>query len=111
MIKIKELDKFFFDYINYWAEVLSSVAWEIRASYHSTLNATPAQLVFGRDMLFNIKKVINWKLITENKRKQIACNNKRKNTGAIKNTYKQEDEFLGLKLEKKRKYSNNKSNP
>ena len=59
MIKTKELDKFVFDYIDPWAEVLSSVTWAIRTLYHSTLNATPAQLVFGRDMLFNIKKDIN----------------------------------------------------
>ena len=59
MIKTKELDKLVFDYIDPWGEVLSSVAWAIRASYHSTLQATPAQLVFGRDMLFNMKKIIN----------------------------------------------------
>ena len=60
MIKTKELDKFIFDFIDAWGEILSSVAWARRASYHSTLQATPAELVFGRDMLFNIKKVINW---------------------------------------------------
>ena len=68
MIKTKELDKFVFDYIDPWGEILSSVAWAIRASYHTTLMSTPAQLVFGRDMLFNMKKTINWKLITNNKR-------------------------------------------
>ena len=56
MIKTKELDKFVFNYIDPWAEVLSSVAWAIRALYHSALKATPAQLVFGRDILFNIKR-------------------------------------------------------
>ena len=55
MIETKELDKFIFDYINPWAEVLSSVAWIIRASYHSILMTTQAQLVLGQDMLFNIK--------------------------------------------------------
>ena len=59
MIKTKELDKFVFDYINPWAEVLNSVAWAIRALYHSTFKTTPAQLVFGWDMLFNIKRAIN----------------------------------------------------
>ena len=72
MIRTKELDKLVFECVDPWGEILSSVAWAIRASYHSTLQATPAQLVFGRDMLFNIKKVINWKLITKNKQKQIA---------------------------------------
>ena len=67
MIKTKELDKLIFDYIDPWDEVLSSVSWSVRKSYHSTLLATPEQLVFGRDMLFNTKKAINWKLISGNK--------------------------------------------
>ena len=86
MIKTKELGKFVFDYINPWAEVLNSVAWTIRALYHSTFKTTPEQLIFGRDILFNIKKAINWKLIIDNKRKQITCNNTRENTGRIPHT-------------------------
>jgi transposase InsO family protein len=111
MIKTKELDKFIFDYIDPWAEVLSSVAWAVRTSYHSTLLATPAQLVFGRDMLFNMKKAINWKLISENKRKQIAYDNERENAGRIAHTYKIGDEVLRLKRGIKRKYSKHKSDP
>jgi hypothetical protein len=43
MIKTKELDKLVFDYIDPWTEILGSVAWTIRALYHSTLQSTPAQ--------------------------------------------------------------------
>ena len=70
-----------------------------------------AQIVFGRDMLFNIKKVINWQLITNNKCKQIACNNARENTECIPHQYKIGDEVLRLKRSIQRKYSKNKSNP
>jgi len=59
MIKTKELYTIIFDLIDPLDEILSSVPWEIRASYHSTLQSTQAQLVFGRDMLFNMKKTIN----------------------------------------------------
>ena len=111
MIKTKELDTFIFDYIDPWAEVLSSVAWAIRASYHSTLQSTPSQLVFGRDMLFNIKKTINWKLITNNKRKQIVRDNTRENTGRIPHTYNVGDRVLRLKRGVMRKYSKQKSDP
>ena len=111
MIKTKELDKLIFDYIDPWAEVLSSVSWEVRTSYHSTLLATPAQLVFGIDMLFNMKKAINWKLISENKRKQIACDNERENSGRIAHTYKPGDKVLHLRRGIKRKYSKHKSDP
>ena len=111
MIKTKELDQLVFDYIDPWAEILSSVAWAIRSSYHSTLQSTPSQLVFGRDMLFNMKKVINWKLITDNKRKQIARDNMRENAGRIEHEYKVGDEVLRLKRGIKRKYSKHKSDP
>ena len=112
MIKTKKLHKFIFDYIDPWAEILSSVAWVIQASYHSTLMSTPAQLVFGRDMLFNMKKAINWKLITDNKRKQIARDNTRENTRRIEHTYNVGDEVLRiLKRGIKRKYSKHKSEP
>ena len=104
MIKIKELDKLIFDYIYPWAEILGSIAWAIPAS-------APAQLVFGRDMLFNMKKVINWKMITENKHKQIARNNARENTGRIKHTYNIGDEVLHIKRGIKRKYSRHKTDP
>ena len=111
MIRTKELDKLVFDYVDPWGEVLSSVAWAIRASYHSTLQATPAQLVFGRDMLFNMKKVINWRLITENKRKQIVRDNARENTGRIPHQYQIGDEVLRLKRGVRRKHAKRKTNP
>ena len=73
--------------------------------------STPAQLVFGRDMLFNMKKAINWKLITDNKRKQIARDNERENTRRIEHTYNEGDEVLRIKRGIKRKYSKHKSDP
>ena len=78
MIKTINLDMFIFDYIDPWAVILSSVVWTIQGSYHSTLQSTPTQLVIRRDMLFNMKKAINRKLMTDNKRKQITSNNKQK---------------------------------
>jgi Integrase core domain. len=64
MICTKVLSNHVFDYIDPWGEILSSIAWEIRASYHSMLGVTPAQLVFGCDMIFNIKTIIDWRMIT-----------------------------------------------
>jgi hypothetical protein len=62
-------------------------------------------------MLFNMKKVINWKMITENKRKQIARDNACENTGRIEHTYNIGDEVLRIKRGIKRKYSKHKSDP
>ena len=110
MIKTKELDKLVFNYIDPWGEILSLVAWAIWASYHSTLQATPAQIVFGGYMLFNMK-MINWQLMTENKRKQIARDNAQENTEHIPHQYKVGDKVLCIKKGVKRKYSNHKSDP
>ena len=96
MIKPKELDKLVFDYIYPWGEVLSLVALVIQASYHLTLQATQAQIVFGRDMLFNMKKMINWQLMTKNKHKQIARDNKWENTECIPHQYKIGDKVLRI---------------
>jgi hypothetical protein len=46
--KVETNDDNPFDYF------LQSIAWAIRSIYHTTLQATPCQLVFGRDMIHNI---------------------------------------------------------
>ena len=50
-------------------------------------------------------------MITENKHKQIACDNACENTGRIENTYNIGDEVLCIKRGIKRKYSKHKSDP
>ena len=55
----KDLDNKVFNYIFPWGETLSSIAWEIRASYHLTIMNTPGQDVFGRDILFNLASVVD----------------------------------------------------
>jgi hypothetical protein len=59
MLLTKNLSNKEFDYIDPWGDVLSSISWAIRASYHHTLKATPGQIVFGRDMLLNMNYVAN----------------------------------------------------
>ncbi len=39
----------------------------VQSTYHTTLRATPGQLVFGRDMVFNIAHEANWKEIQTRK--------------------------------------------
>ena len=111
MIKTKQLESYEFDHIDPWGEILSSVGWAIRASYHSTLQATPAQLVFGRDMLFNLSKAIDWKAITERKRKQIARDNERENAARISHQYQVGDRVLKKTTRILRKFSKRKSDP
>jgi hypothetical protein len=39
---------------------LQSTACAIRSTYHTTMQATPCKLVFGRDMIQNIAFRANW---------------------------------------------------
>ncbi len=54
-----------------WTAVLSTVAFAVRATVHTTTNATAMQLAFGRDAILNIQFKANWKLIKDRKQKLI----------------------------------------
>ena len=59
--------------------ILSAVCFAVRATVHTTLQATPSQLVFGRDHVLNIKFQANWKNILNQKQKMINKNNQEEN--------------------------------
>ena len=67
----KDIANKVFNYINPWGETLASVSSAIRASYHRTIQATPGQAVFGRDILFNLTSVVYWQVITSRKQLQV----------------------------------------
>jgi hypothetical protein len=50
----------------------------IKITYHTTLQATPYQLVFGRDMIHNIAFRANWDQIQKENRKLLISPIKRK---------------------------------
>jgi hypothetical protein len=53
----------------------------VRATNHTTLQATPAQLVlFGRDVLIDVKFEANWALSKQNKQKILAKKNQKENS-------------------------------
>jgi hypothetical protein len=43
-----------------WGPFLSSAEYAIQSTFHTTLKATPGQLVFGRDMVLPIKFMADW---------------------------------------------------
>jgi hypothetical protein len=53
-----------------------------------TLGATLRQLVYGRDMLFDLSFKSNWKDIKERKQHPIEDSNKREDEKRIRHTYK-----------------------
>ena len=58
IIFTKDIKTRSFEHINTWGEIITSVAWSIIASHHSTFGASTAQLVFGRGMIFNLASLI-----------------------------------------------------
>jgi hypothetical protein len=45
--------------------ILSSAAYTIRSTFHTTLKVTPVQLLFGRDMVLPIKFMADWGAIEQ----------------------------------------------
>jgi hypothetical protein len=58
-----------------WTSILTVAAFALRSTYHTTLKATPGQLVFGRDMILNIQHQANWSAIEAHKKDLIRKNN------------------------------------
>jgi len=83
---------------------LASAAYAIRSTFHTTLKATPAQLVFGRDMILPIKFKADWAAIEQTRQKEISRNNKRENASRMNHQYKVGDKILlkkpGMNLRK-----------
>ena len=83
----KDLDNKVFDHIDPWVEILAYISWTIIAPYHRTIMATPGQYVFGRDMLFNLVSVLDWKVVTPKKQLQLDIDNVRENARRITHDY------------------------
>ena len=73
---------------------LSAAAWAIRSTLHTTLQATPGQLVFGRDMLLDIPFKANWGVIRARKQNLINKGVLRANRTRYAHTYKINDKVL-----------------
>ena len=111
MFNTQGLNDRVFDFIDPWGEILSSIAWAVRASHHSTLDATPAQLVFGRDMLFNMQSLINWKEISLRKQQSVDRANRRENSKRVDYDYSVGDQVYIVKDKIHRKLDGPKTGP
>ena len=67
IIRTFELESNYLDEEDPWTGILAATAFAVRSTYHTTLKKTPGQLVFGRDMIFNIQHVANWEFIRQSK--------------------------------------------
>jgi hypothetical protein len=73
---------------------LQSTAWAIRSTYHTTLQATPCQLLFGRDMIYNIAFNSNWNRIQKRKQDLIDKSNSKEIKTRIPYKYKVGNQVL-----------------
>lgn len=91
MLKTKDLVNIEFDELDMWSPILASVAYAIRCSHHSTLNTTHGQLVFGRDMLLDLKFEPNYEQMWATKQKRFKYNNIRENSKRAAHDYNVDD--------------------
>ena len=66
-----------------WSGILSAVMFAMRSTYHTTLEATPMQLVFGRDAILPIFHQADWQYIKAKKQRLINMNNQRETVNAF----------------------------
>ena len=111
MLKTKDLVNIEFDELDMWSPILASVAYAVRCSHHSTLNATPGQLVFGRDMLLDLKFEPNYEQMWAKKQKRIKYDNIRENSKRAAHDYKVDDYVYIIKDGQYRKLEGDKQGP
>jgi len=89
-----------------WEGILSAAMFALRATYHTTLQATPTQLVFGRDAMLNVKFQANWQLIKDLKQNKIHNTNVKESKKRNPHQYKVGDKIL-YQIQTKGKFANN----
>ncbi len=73
---------------------IDNAAWAIRSTYHTVLKASPGAAIFGRDMLFDIPFVADWKQIGEYMQNQTDRSNTHENNLRVDYNYKVGDIHL-----------------
>ena len=59
--------------------VLTNASWAIRSTYHTVIKASPGAAIFGRDMLFDIPFIADWKKIGDYRQRQTDRNTAQEN--------------------------------
>ena len=93
-----------------WTGILAATMFAVRATYHTTLQASPMQLVFGRDAILNITRITDWEHIRQRKQARINENNRRENLARRAHNYSIGDKIL-VKARKNSKHELEYSGP
>lgn len=112
MLRTQELDEEYpFDLNDPWTGILTKCAWAIRSSIHTLMEASPGQLVFGRDMLFDISFIANWQQIKDKRRDSALDNAMRENKKRVYHEYKNGDKVLVSRDKLQRKMNAKRDGP
>ena len=84
--------------------VLAAAMFALRATYHTTTQATPSQLVFGRDAILNVRFEADWNYIRQRKQEIIRKNNERENKSRKSHSYHVGDKVLYYRRDDKAKF-------
>ena len=104
MIRTKQIkDKDDLPIKDAWSGILSAVGFGMRATVHTTSQATPTQLVFSRDHIHNVRFEADWAYIKGRKQKLIQQNLVRENATRIPYDYAVGDRVL-VKQDPNRKH-------
>ena len=110
IIRTFELQDNYLDEDNPWKGILAATAFAVRSTYHTTLQKTPGQLIFGRDMIFNLEHKANWEYIRLRKQEIINLNNQRENSKRVPHKYHAGDKVM-LRTGTENKYEQPYSGP
>jgi len=74
--------------------VRTNASWATRSTCHTVLKASPGAAIFGRDMLFNIPYIADWRKIGDYRQRQTDLNTARENKNRVDYDYKIGDKVL-----------------
>ena len=89
-----DLDEQDLDEDDPWEEFFTMTAYAIGSTVHTTLGATPGQLVFCRNVILPIKYQADWDVITQRKQRHSNQSNARENSKRIDVEYSKGDNAL-----------------
>ena len=110
-LKTFQLQNHEFDLLDPWSGLLANVAYAIRSMYHTSLDATPSELVFGRDMILPVAYIANWEQIRNKNQLQIDRRTDKSNIRRVDYDYNIGDAVYIEYDELMRKLNNPRSGP
>jgi hypothetical protein len=75
-------------------DLLAPVQWALNATFHTVLQATPAQLAFCRDMIMPTSYMAHWQSLCQHRQAITDKDNARENLTRIPHTYSNGDMVL-----------------